>query len=296
MWDIFISHASEDKDTLVRPLAKLLSEVYKLNVWYDEFTLEYRDSLLDSIEHGLQNSVFGIVIFSKDFFEKVWTDHEFKSLRTKEMLLNKKVIIPVWYDITKEEIAKHSLALADKMAISLKDNFDIDEIAVKIIKTVRPDIYNNITRMRNYEQLVKSSLSAYISLEDMKKNPVPPIRHKELSIPMKARLKLIYNAITDVDKRGYEEYERDFRRSTNIDRELVITELITAAYVECIEKKELTLKEKGYVYILSLSLGEINNVNFPIKQNDLNEFISIIKSYLQDIDAHVTMEFRFKDK
>ena len=101
MWDVFISHASEDKDMLVRPLAKQLNEIYKVNVWYDEFTLEYGDSLLDSIESGLQDSNFGVVVFSKNFFQKVWTDHEYKSLRTKEMLLNKKVIVPIWYDITK---------------------------------------------------------------------------------------------------------------------------------------------------------------------------------------------------
>ncbi|AUM88093.1 hypothetical protein CF055_01150 [Clostridium botulinum] len=295
MWDVFISHASEDKDMLVRPLAKQLSEIYKVNVWYDEYTLEYGDSLLDSIEQGLQSSEFGIVIFSKDFFKKTWTDHEFKSLKTKEMLLNKKVIIPIWYNITREEVSSYSLTLADKMAITLGENFDIDEIAVKIIKTIRPDIYNNITRMCTYERLLKRSQKAIISVNDITNITKSPIRHEKLSTSMKARLKLIYNAIKDVDDRSYEEYEKDFRRNENIDREIIITELITAAYVDCISKKQLTFDEKSYVYIITLSLGEVSNIEIPLNENDIKEYTSITKGYIEDINANITMEFRFKD-
>ena len=42
--DVFISHASEDKDAIVRPLANALISC-GLKVWYDEFTLRIGDSL-----------------------------------------------------------------------------------------------------------------------------------------------------------------------------------------------------------------------------------------------------------
>ena len=46
MRDLFISHASEDKDELVRPLAiELQKEGF--SVWYDEFELTIGDSLSD---------------------------------------------------------------------------------------------------------------------------------------------------------------------------------------------------------------------------------------------------------
>lgn len=200
MWDVFISHASEDKELIVRPLAKQLSEVYKAKVWYDEFSLEYGDSLLDSIEKGLQNSKYGVVVFSQDFFKKIWTDHEYKSLRTKEMLLNKKVIIPVWYNITKEEISKYSLVLADKFAIGLNNEIDVDDLATKILKIIRPDIYDNISRMQYFERLLKDSKQGMISNKDfLKITRIPPIRHEKLSTQMSARLKLIHNAIKDID-------------------------------------------------------------------------------------------------
>ena len=42
-WDVFIAHASEDKEKFVRPLAEELSN--HIRVWYDEFTLTVGDSL-----------------------------------------------------------------------------------------------------------------------------------------------------------------------------------------------------------------------------------------------------------
>lgn len=69
-YDAFISHASEDKPTIARDLAQQLVS-YKLKVWYDEFTLGIGDSLTEKINHGLNNSRFGIVILSKNFFSKI---------------------------------------------------------------------------------------------------------------------------------------------------------------------------------------------------------------------------------
>ncbi|WP_132282521.1 TIR domain-containing protein [Natranaerovirga hydrolytica] len=286
--------ASEDKDILVRPLAKQLSEVYKVHIWYDEFSLEYGDSLLDSIEKGLQDSKYGVVIFSKAFFEKVWTTHEYKSLKTKEMLLNQKVIIPIWYKISKNEIAQYSLTLADKYAISLNNTIDIDDLAVKIVKIIRPDIYSNLSRMRYVENQIKDSIKATISNEEFKKISLPPIRHKEISIQIKARLKVVHNAIKDVDMRSYQKYEEDFRRSTNIDREIIITELLTAAYLDCIYTREMTKYEKVYIYAFVMSLCNDQD-KFPFSKEEISKFISIIDNYIRNIDARVVMEYKFEE-
>jgi TIR domain len=70
MWDVFISHASEDKD-FVRPLAEVLQKS-GLSVWYDEFALKVGDSLRRKIDEGLAKSRYGIVILSHAFFTKNW--------------------------------------------------------------------------------------------------------------------------------------------------------------------------------------------------------------------------------
>ena len=67
-YDVFISHASEDKEDVVRPLAKSLKEK-GISVWYDEFELKIGDSLRRKIDQGLSKSRFGIVVISRAFMK-----------------------------------------------------------------------------------------------------------------------------------------------------------------------------------------------------------------------------------
>ncbi len=114
-YDAFISHASEDKDSLVRPLAELLRDMGFL-IWYDEFELKIGDSLRQSIDKGLVNSNFGIVILSKSFFAKNWPKYELNGLTAKE-INGQKVILPIWHQVTKQDIISYSPSLADKIAV-----------------------------------------------------------------------------------------------------------------------------------------------------------------------------------
>ncbi len=66
LYDAFVCHASEDKDAFVRPLAERLRE-QRIEVWYDEFSLKVGDSLRRSIDLGLSQSRFGIVVLSPIF-------------------------------------------------------------------------------------------------------------------------------------------------------------------------------------------------------------------------------------
>jgi hypothetical protein len=82
-YDAFICHASEDKDTFVRQLAEELKSK-GLNIWYDEFTITVGDSLFKKINEGLLQSKYGIVIFSKAFFDKNWPRKELEGLAALE--------------------------------------------------------------------------------------------------------------------------------------------------------------------------------------------------------------------
>jgi len=133
-YDVFISHATEDKDEIVRPLANaLVSE--GLRVWYDEFELRIGDSLRRKIDQGLAHSRFGVVVLSHSFFAKNWPQYELDGLVTKEMT-GEQVILPLWHGITKSEVIEQSPSLADKVARSTAD-FTIEEIAAEIAGVIR---------------------------------------------------------------------------------------------------------------------------------------------------------------
>jgi len=126
-YDFFISHASEDKEEFVKPLAETL-ESMGIRVWYDEFSLKVGDSLTKSIDQGLINSKFGVIVLSKAFMRKQWTNYEFKSLVSREMHHGEKVILPIWHEISKNDVMSFSPHLADKVALNSSTQ-TIEEIA-----------------------------------------------------------------------------------------------------------------------------------------------------------------------
>ncbi len=132
-YDLFISHASEDKEDLVRPLAVAL-ESLGVHVWYDEFTLKVGDSLRRSIDSGLSNSRFGTVVLSSSFFQKNWTQYELDGMTAREMD-GRKMILPIWHKVTKNEVLQFSPTLADKIALNTSIS-SIEEIAQSITEVV----------------------------------------------------------------------------------------------------------------------------------------------------------------
>lgn len=129
--DVFISHASEDKDSIVRNLAdSLISE--GVSVWYDEYSLSIGDSLSSSINKGLSECTFGIVVLSPDFVKKKWPEIELQSLYAKEVHKGKS-ILPIWHRITFDEVIEFNLHMADKFALNTSTH-SIEMITKLIIK------------------------------------------------------------------------------------------------------------------------------------------------------------------
>jgi hypothetical protein len=126
-YDAFISHASEDKDELVRPLVAELRK-RDCEIWYDEFELEVGDSLRESINDGISCSRFGVVVLSNNYFDKQWPEAELNGLVTKQRSTSQRVILPIWHGVSKGDIIQHSPTLADTFALS-SDRSDIGEIA-----------------------------------------------------------------------------------------------------------------------------------------------------------------------
>jgi len=139
-YDLFISHASEDKNDFVRPLATTLAK-FGVSVWYDEFTLSIGDSLSKSIDNGLVKSSFGLVILSPDFLKKGWPEYELRGLISKEVG-SKKVILPVWHKLKREDLLSYSPYLADKYAIR-SDDLDIVNCPLKLLVSYGPIFLQN---------------------------------------------------------------------------------------------------------------------------------------------------------
>ncbi len=127
--DVFISHSSEDKDEIVRPLFNALSG-QGLDAWYDEFTLHIGDSLRQKIDKGLAKSRVGLVVLSPSFIDKGWTNYELDGIVTRA-ISGEQILLPIWHNITKQQVVDFSPSLADKVARSTATH-SVEEIAGEI--------------------------------------------------------------------------------------------------------------------------------------------------------------------
>ncbi len=133
-YDVFISHASEDKDAIVRPLANAL-KAQGLTVWYDEFELRIGDSLRRKIDQGLANSRVGLVVISRSFFAKGWTNYELDGIVTRAVT-GEQILLPIWHDVTKQDVVTFSPSLADKVARTTS-TYTVEEMAAEIAELLR---------------------------------------------------------------------------------------------------------------------------------------------------------------
>lgn len=145
-YDVFICHASEDKDDFVRPLAEKL-RLQHLDVWYDEFSLKIGDSLTQKIDEGLSKSRYGIVVLSPNFFKKPWAKRELNGLTLREMVEDRNLILPIWHRVNVQDVMQYSPSLADKKAGSSSDG--INALIRELIKRIKPD-ESPLIAARNY--------------------------------------------------------------------------------------------------------------------------------------------------
>lgn len=133
-YDVFISHAFEDKAAVVVPLTDELVR-QGLRVWVDYRELRLGDRLRQRIDEGLLRSRFGVVVVSPRFFAKQWPQTELDGLVALEMADGKKRILPVWHDVEYDDVAKQSPSLATRLAVKWAEG--LAKVAADIVREVR---------------------------------------------------------------------------------------------------------------------------------------------------------------
>lgn len=118
-YDIFLSHASENKPEVVQLKEQLQKAGFR--VWMDLGIIKPGLSITKTINQGLMACRYAVVVLSPSFFQKEWTQLELEFLLQLEERAGE-IIIPVWHDIEEGEIRRHSDGLADRLALRLDQN------------------------------------------------------------------------------------------------------------------------------------------------------------------------------
>jgi hypothetical protein len=131
----FICHDTRDKAEVAQPIAIGLIRLM-CPVWYDEFSLKVGDSLRESIERGLKEARKCILILSPNFLtNRGWTKTEFNSIFTREIVEQRSVVLPVWRNVSHQEVYEYSPSLADKVAV----NWDagVEEVVRRLFNSIK---------------------------------------------------------------------------------------------------------------------------------------------------------------
>lgn len=136
-YDVFVSHAWEDKEEFVDEFVEELRK-QGLIVWYDTDKLKWGDSMREKIDRGLAKSRYGVVILSPNYIapEKYWTKAELNGLFQVETI-NGKTILPVWHNLTKKQVTEYSPIIADRKAMNTA-SMTPDEIAKELKELFKP--------------------------------------------------------------------------------------------------------------------------------------------------------------
>lgn len=148
-YDVFISHASEDKVSMVKSLVDRF-ESKNIKVWYDQNRILPGDSIIQSISEGLRESRICLVILSKAFLKKDWTKLE---LGMTNLLKdsNSQRLVPVYYGITHNEVAKRLPFLADIKAIDAR--IGIAKVVKALEALLAKEEGNGATTYKNLNEL-----------------------------------------------------------------------------------------------------------------------------------------------
>jgi len=250
-YDVFISHASEDKRGFVQPLATALAAM-DVAVWYDEFTLNAGDSLSKSIDRGLADSRFGLVVLSPSFLRKPWPEYELRGLVSKE-LGRDKVIVPIWLSISRDDVLAFSPPLADRFAIQA-DSLSLEEIAAEVLRVVRPDRHAQLRRVLLSTQLEGKAVNV-----QPQRVVAGSVRHSVFPKILLSRINLVRHVFLEMLPGTLEETIEDFRRDTHPEQEICVWEAMASVYLdfkrEC--KPDAARRNAAFNVLLHLSTGPL---------------------------------------
>lgn len=127
-YDVFISHANKDKEGLIDELYESLKRL-GIKIFYDKESLIWGDEWKKQILHGVSKAEFAIIVISKNFFDREWTEKELTEFLNRQNKNGQKLILPILHNISMKQLKSKYPSIADIQTISSKD-YTCDQIAL----------------------------------------------------------------------------------------------------------------------------------------------------------------------
>ena len=145
-YDVFVSHASADKENYVQELQESFKKL-GIKIFYDADTIEWGDDWEKKIKNGLEKCRYGVIVVTKNFYNRIWTEKELKSFLIRQNNNCENVILPILYNTSIDELKKHckKSCYKDLSKIQFVDGnkMDVKDITIllarKLLSSNKPD-------------------------------------------------------------------------------------------------------------------------------------------------------------
>ena len=258
-WDVFISHASEDKDEIARPLYNQLKEL-GLMIWYDEVELKKGRNTATQISNAIKESQYIVVIYSPNYIKehKRWTKSE-ESLASYLSIEEGTIIIPIYHKTTKEVLEDIDGFIKPNLAFNSEKD-DLEAISLEITKDIfESNLINIFTGKIELDELKAITLEKVSHLDDPNKNRIQD--SKKVSELLKWAYRFDCNFIPIL---------KELQSKTNIrhtDIENYIKLLQKFHTQNCIDKKQN----------ISHTINKIIGIVVDITLTDKNKFLYTVE-------------------
>lgn len=128
-YDVFVSHANANKQSFVDSLYEQLNRL-RIRIWYDSTEIDWGDGLKEKIQEGLSKCRFGIVILSPEFIDRKWTNQELTELLTRQNESREKVVLPLLYNLTVDEMKAQYPVLENIKARLVRNDEDAKDVVI----------------------------------------------------------------------------------------------------------------------------------------------------------------------
>lgn len=129
-YDVFVSYVQSDSLEYVDKLEISLRDK-GVSVWRDKANMVIGQSMTQAIENGLVKSKLAIVVISPNYLHKYWTNFELDGIFSKQGITGQQMILPIWNNVSAEEIAAKRPSLANLLAWNVAIN-TIEDIANEV--------------------------------------------------------------------------------------------------------------------------------------------------------------------
>lgn len=210
--DVFICHASEDKDEIVRPLANTLKKE-GISCWLDEAEILWGDSITEKINEGLTKPLFVIVVLSKNFLSKKYPQRELNAILNIEASTGEVKVLPliVGNKKTKQDIFKKYPLINDKYYLTWDGR----------VEHIISELKKRLSKFKKNTQTIDEP--AHIPTIEYKAAYIPKVKKKFTQLEKDRFLKKSFNtiksyfkdALSELESR-YTQIETDFTEVNNL--------------------------------------------------------------------------------